>query len=313
MKKPVQTRVYSYPKKVGLFRKLLMVISNCSPAVKWVGSVFGLLGLIFALIIGGIIPIKPSNAHLPDYAAIVSHRANWTQYQKITEGLDTLDKDWFRNHRNWKPPNDQFEQQIARESLSSQTSQIKSMFVGEETFRRIGLEEALKLFNTQLHQDIEQRISIKSGVLRKKLDEDLGFKGREHEKAMADYNQELVNDYQVTLTNLQLQLLLTDLFNNTKDPVEEKKRIQNQINHIHQEMHEKISIRQQQLNAELEVYKKQRQKETESELEMLRGQWEAYAVEELRKYGQTLEEGFQNWLEQRQRETQSAIDQRMNF
>jgi hypothetical protein len=273
----------------------------------------GLLGLVVIWQVYGTIIIERSTADLPDYSRILDSNANWDQYQKLNLKVAALRNGWFqKNNTASEQRIAEFEQKISGESLTAQTAQIRLIFFEEKSFRENELNESIKLYQTKLYQELELEIAVKTASLKSIYDKEVNSKELEVRNALGKYNQDLAKEYQLTFTNLHLQLLLVDLSNSQKDPVVEKKRIQSQIDKIHREMYDKISIRQRQLFAEFDDFKKQRKTVLNLELGKLRNQLEASAAEELRKYRQALEQGFQNWIEQRKQETETAIDLRQN-
>jgi hypothetical protein len=255
---------------------------------------------------------KPSVIDLPDYAANMK-RADWNEYTKVGQAMGELVNGWAHPQSLLsKEQISKFEQKISEESLGIQTSQIKLLFAEEEAFRKTDLDKTLELYQSKLNQEMERELDLET--VRLKIDYQKEVTNRESniKNAIAKYNGELIAEYQVTLANLQLQLLLVDLSNRVKEPTLEKQKIQDQIDKIHQEMYDKVSIRQRQLSEELVQYKRQRQMTLDSEINGIRTQLAQKAESALNKYRNLLEADFYQWRQQRQQDIQMVINLRQS-
>ena len=284
----------------------------------------GLLGFLIVIVI--VIVIRqlsfskaPARAviDLPDFAAIANararakSRADWSGYSKISGEIAKLKQGWSLEERYFsKKPIAEFEQKISEESLLTQTSQIKQLFAEEETFRKTALAKSVALYRQKLQLEAERELEIKTAGLTNSFANEVGHQELDLKNVVEDYHAKLVNDYQVTLANLQLQLLLVDLSGDVKDPAGEKQKIQNQIEKIHQEMGDKVTVKQRQLAAGLEEFKQQRLLALNLEIAGLKVQLAATVEAELENYYKQLEADFNKWRQQRAREIQMVIDLR---
>lgn len=274
----------------------------------------GLLGLFGVTLIWQgyrLMTLEPSVTDLPDYAANLE-RADWNEYAKISGAMSELTGGWVypKSSSQKKEKISIFQQKIAEESLSAQTNQIKLLFTEEEAFRKAELENALELYRNKLHLEMERELQEQTIRIKTNFEKEVTVRELAIKNTVTQYNEEMAAKYQVTLANLQLQLLLIDLSNRIKEPALEKQRIQGQIDKVHQEMYDKISIRQQQLSEELAQYKKQRQISLDSEIAGIRNKLANTAESAFNKYRERLEADFYQWQQQRQQDIEMVIDLR---
>jgi hypothetical protein len=278
----------------------------------WTIGLSGLFGL--TLFWGGyhLLNLKPSATDLPDYAVNLK-RADWNEYTQIGQAVSKLTKGWIYSPNSLSDKQlITFDQKISKESLSVQTTQIKLLFTEEEAFRKADLDKALESYRSKLNLEMERELEEQTNRLKKNFQKEVTNQELALKNAIAKYNDELAAQYQVTLANLQLQLLLVDLSSRIKEPELEKQRIQEQIDSIHQEMYDKISIRQQQLGEELVQYKKQRQMLLDSEIASIRKQLINTTESALNQYRKSLEADFYQWRQQRQQDIQMVINLRQS-
>ncbi len=273
----------------------------------WIIFLLGILGIVVIRQVYNVILTGHNIADLPDYSRILDSNANWGQYQKLNLGIAAFKKGWSLSNDNVSEQRiAEFEQKMSEESLMTQSAQIRQIYLEEKGFRENEQNEAFKLYQTRLYQELELDIAVKTAGLKSRFDKEINTKELEVRNAFEKYNRDLEQEYRLTLANLQFQLLLVDLSGSQEEPVE-KKKIQSQIDQIHQEMHDKIEIQRRQLSSEYDDFKKKRQIVLNFELEKLRNQSGASTAEELAKYRQALEQGFQNWLGRRKLETEAAV------
>lgn len=279
---------------------------------KWIIGLLGLLGITLIWQGFRFVNFGSSVADLPDYAATMK-RADWNEYTKIGQAMGEIMKGWDHPQNPLlKEQTSQFELKITEESLETQTSQIKQLFAEEEAFRKADLDKTLGLYRNKLNQEMEREIDLRTFRLKTDYQKEITNREFNIKNSIAKYNEELKSEYQVTLANLQLQLLLVDLSNRVKEPTLEKQKIQGQIDKIHQEMYDKISMRQQELTEELAQYKKQRMMTLDSEIKGIRTQSAQSVESALSKYRNLLEADFYQWRQQRQQDIQMVINLRQS-
>lgn len=277
---------------------------------KWLIGLLGMLGIILIWQGYRFLNLKPSVNDLPDYAANMK-RADWNEYTKIGQTMSELTKGWAYSKSALSDKQIRtFEQKISEESLGAQTAQIKQLFDEEEAFRKAGLDKTLELYRNKLHLEMERELNDEIVRLKSHYQKELTKQEFNNKKAIDQYNEELVAKHQITLANLQLQLLLVDLSNHVKEPALEKQKIQRQIDKIHQEMYDKLSIRQQQLSEKLAQAKKQNQMLLDAEIAGIRNQLAKTAENALNNYCKLLEADFHQWRQQRQQDIQMVINLR---
>jgi hypothetical protein len=282
------------------------------PRKRWLIIMLGLLGIVVSWQSCRWMNSRTSGIDLPDYAANLM-QVDWNGYTQIGREVSELTKQWLPAKSmvagaefGW------FEQKISEESLSAQTTQIKQFFTEEESFRKADLEKDLDMYRNQLNLEMVQELDVETIRLKTRYQREFNRRERDIKDAITKYNDELLAGYQVTLANLQLQLLLVDLSNRINDPAVEKRKIQDQIDKIHQEMNDKLTSRQRQLSEELAQYKKQHQTALDLEIAGIRDRLAKSAESAISKYRNLLETDFNQWRQQRQQDIQMVINLRQS-
>lgn len=279
---------------------------------QWLTLALSLLGITLFWHGYRQLNLEPSTADLPDYATRMK-RADWSEYTNIGRALSELTKGWtFPNPSFSDELIRDFEQRISKESIEAQTGRIKMLFAEEEAFRKADLEKSLEAYRYKLNQETARELDIKLNHLQTKYQKEISNFEQNYKKIISEYNEELDAKYQVTLANLQLQLLLIDLSTRIKDPQLEKQKIQDRIDKIHQEMNDKLTIRQRQLHEELDQYKKQSRLSLDAEIAIIRDQLTQAAEITFNKYRNLLEADFYEWREQRKQDIQMVINLRQS-
>lgn len=246
---------------------------------------------------------KKSSVNLESMALGEYH---WSNYRTLSQKT----KKFFQ--RSWSGLNpelntDYTDQSIFnQDAINHQIDEIKRIFQAEENFKRVNLKKFIKDYSKKCFQEINEKIKTKNDLLTKALNLELQKKTREITISLEGNRVELESEYQLVLSNLQLQKSIASLGESQGDLIDEQE-IQAQIDVIHGEIEEKLKASQRTLTDEFENHQKLRKEQIDSELNNYRIRLESEYQNDLARFQQALETEFSEWYSKREKELALAI------
>jgi len=278
---------------------------------------YGLIGLVIIGIAGSVILLKQTLLTIPAIEVkvaqvqldeLLNKHPDWSKYQNLRLELNKLEKNWAKEIG--EIPSLWDDAGFGTDELQRQTDEIQQAFSEE-------IKVKLANLNKSLEEYIKNRQNQAAALYKEKVDA-LNDRLTKELKTRAEANNEVLNrirlqiqaDYQITLSNLQLQLTVAELALNTQEHRVEKERVQAEINRINREIEDRVQQEHEKLKTEYDRFVEQRKTEISNELEAYQKQLRQEMSVDVVKYREKLESEFETWRQKREAELQNAVKSR---
>jgi DNA repair exonuclease SbcCD ATPase subunit len=275
----------------------------------WLIGIIIILGLgcgIFYLKIAAV-PAKSVVLARVDLQAVLEKHPNWDRYRQLQDQIDKLHRKW--NNKNSAAKDNENIVNSGSENIAElykQVNEIEQIYQDESRLKLDNLNNTIKGYVQNRTEQLNAALKERLNSINNQLNKELQNLAKNNEAKAQAYINELQVDYQVKLSNLQLQLSLLDISGDPRKVKTEKNRIQNEIMQIKQEMGQKRAARESQLQKEFQAYAEECKKAAGKEFEQFKSEKETQVREEIAAYRQKLEGEYLVWRTNREQKVESA-------
>lgn len=277
----------------------------------------GLIGLIIISIIGAVFIFRQSL--LPTPAAkvkvaqvqleeLLNKHPDWGKYQNLQAELNKLEQNWTKkigdSPSSWDSAGNE------TEALQRQTDEIQQAYSDEAKVKLANLNKTLEEYTKNRQNQAALLYKEKVDTLNDRLTKEMKARAEVNNEALSRARAKIQADYQVTLSNLQLQLTIAELALNPQEHQGEKEKIQAEIDRLNREIEDQVRVEYEKLLTEYNRFVEQRKTEMSKELEAYQNQLRQEMSADIKEYQEKLEHEFTTWQQKREAELQNAVKSR---
>lgn len=282
----------------------------------WVIGAFSIIFLIAAVycvmtqtkLVSGIFQSKIARVELQE---IVTAHPDWGKYQKLQQELTKLQENWA--NQSGESLQSTFDLEPEKSALDYQMSEIERIY-NEEIRLKIGnLNKAIADYLKKRQAQTSASYKEKVKQLNETLNKELTAKSEEMAGKVKQIRSQIQAEYQLELSNLQLQLSMLDMSLNPSDNNQaDKEKIQTRINQINREIESKVAAEQTRLQDEFNRFAKEQKENASKEAQAYQSQLSRQLQEDIKQFRQKMETEFNEWQQQRKKELDETLQSRKN-
>jgi len=278
---------------------------------------YGLIALVIIGIVGIAFTFRQSWFRVPagkvkvarvQLEELLAQHPDWSKYQNLQRELNKLEQNWAKEIGENPSLRDNIGLEV--EGLQRQTNEIQQAFNEEFQLKLANLNKALEEYIKNRQNQAASLYKEKVDALNDRLTKELKSRADANNEALSRVRAQIQSDYQITLSNLQLQLTVAELALNPQEQWGEKEKIQAEIDRINREIEDRVRAEYEKLQAEYDHFVEQRKAEISTELEAYQKQLRQEMSADIQKYREKLESEFDTWRQKREAELQNAVKSR---